>query len=528
MNPIHGLKVFSMPDPLAKGFTRSQIKEAMYQLTADPEQEALLFEVEPLSVMDSAYVEGVPVEPNDGFILDAVTTRYATFQRTMQALSRALNRSLSSNDITVIGHDIGEPKKNNLFATVSAQFMLSDGQAISVVFHAPDEDPKVFKPDDVVIAFRWLLNKRDITQVVAPEMNQGKMKEVSLATIGKRIGTLVAANSELFQSKQKEVNAARAELSKTQEESNALIEELTLLTTEVAQLEDQSKTVAHIVTMTSDELAKRQAYNDALREKIAALKQSVTPPEDKGQSETEGEQEPENAGDRLKLIDSSLYRDIVSSLATILAIDRGEEKGATRSLFVNSIVNKLRTRHNNGQSELVDAALDFIKQAQANLDKPLISAKNSVWSLHSNASGSKEEKDEMAKPDVIEPEQSQNGDESEPEVITPPQSAEGNPESVTPPPSIESETPSQSTDPVVSQDGESEEIPTQPVGDKPQSVLTLENIVNGLHDDVAADDVLEMIEEASEELEQLGLLEQYDALIGSAVEKYAELDEKQE
>ena len=129
MNPVKGLKVFAMPDPLAKGFTRSQIKEAMYQLTADPEQEALMFEVEPLSVMDAAYVEGELVGKHDGFILDAVTTSYASFPRTMKALARALNRALSSSNITVTDHEVGEPKKNNLFATVAAQFSLSDGQA---------------------------------------------------------------------------------------------------------------------------------------------------------------------------------------------------------------------------------------------------------------------------------------------------------------------------------------------------------------------------------------------------------------
>ncbi|MCX8758979.1 hypothetical protein NOK64_24410 [Vibrio parahaemolyticus] len=502
MNPVNGLKVYAMPDPLAKGFTRSQIKEAMYQLTADPEQEALMLEAEPFAIMDAAYVEGERVEAHDGFILDAVTTSYATFPRTMKALARALNRSLSSSNITVTDHEVGEPKKNNLFATVAAQFILSDGQAVSVVFHAPDEDPKVFKPDDVVIAFRWLLNKRDITQVVAPEMNKGKMREVSLSTIGKRIGNIAAANSETFQAKQKEVTESRNELASLQESSNALLDELNTLTTEVAQLEGRDKELEHMVTVKSDELAERQRYNDSLREKIAALKAAQPEPEPSPEpSQGEGEPQPEEntALERFKLVEPSLFKDVVASISTIAAIDRGEEKGLTRSLFVSSIVNKLKTRHNNGQSEVVDAALDFISEAQKSLDKPIISARNGVWSLHSNAAGSKEEKDENAAPDVPET------------------------------PSTPEDTPTETPDtPDESQKGENDDMNEQSVGDKPQAVLTLENIVNGVHDDVAADDVLEMIEEASEELEKLGLVEEYDALIGSAVEKYAELDEKQE
>ncbi|EII3125321.1 hypothetical protein [Vibrio parahaemolyticus] len=505
MNPAKGLKVFAMPDPLAKGFTRSQVSEAMYQLTADPEQAALMMEVEPLSVMDAAYIEGELVEKQDGFVLDAVTTSYAVFPRTMKALARALNRALSSSDVTVTGHEVGQPKKNNLFATVAAQFTLSDGQAISVVFHAPDEDPKIFKPDDIVIAFRWLLNKRDITPVVAPEMSKGKMREVSLTTIGKRIGHLAAENSKAFQAKQKEVTAAREQLASLEESANSLLDELNKLTTEVSQLEGRDQELEHMVTVKSEELATRKSYNDSLREKIAALKAAAPEPTPEPTTEQgEGEPQPEEnaALERFQLVDPSLYNDVLSSMSTITAIDRGEEKGLTRSLFVNSIVNKLKTRHNNGQSEVVDAALDFISEAQKTLDKPIISARNGVWALHSNATGSKEEKDEQATPE--------------------PDAPEASPTSADTPSPVEPDTPAES------QEGESSEMNEQSIGDKPQAVLTLENIVNGVHDDVAADDVLEMIEEASEELEKLELVEQYDALIGSAVERYAELDEKQE
>ncbi|CCO46646.1 DarA [Vibrio nigripulchritudo SOn1] len=483
MNPDQGLRVFAMPDPLAKGFTGSQLKEAMYQLTADPEQEALMFEGEPLAVMDAAYVEGQLVEKHDGFILDAVTTAYASFPRTIKALSRALNRSLSSNNIAVVTHEIGTPKKNNLFATVAAQFKLSDGQSISVVFHAPDEDPKIFKPDDLIIAFRWLLNKRDITQVVAPEMNKGKMREVSLSTIGKRIGSLAASNSEAFQAKQKEVSEAREKLADLQESSNLLLDTLNKLTTEVSELEARHKDLEHTIGAKSQELTSRESYNDSLRDKIAVLRSAQSAIEDKPEKDSTLEKE---ASERFKLVDSTLFNSVVSSMSTITAIDRGEEKGLTRSLFVSSIVNKLRTRHKNGQSEIVDAALDFISETQNQLDKPIISPKNGVWALHSNATGSQEEKDEKS-------------------TQEPPK------ESVTPP---------------------SQEInigiDTSTEGEKPEPALTLENIVNGLHNHMSADDVLKLIETASEELEKLGLVEQYDPLIGSAVEKYVELDEKQE
>ena len=62
----------------------------------------------------------------------------------------------------------------------------------------------------------------------------------------------------------------------------------------------------------------------------------------------------------------------------------------------------------------------------------------------------------------------------------------------------------------------------------PESVKTLQAIVDGQLDDVSADDVFEMIEQASEALERDGLTSQYGELVGAASERYVELDARQE
>lgn len=495
MNPLKGQRLVAFPDPLAKGFSTDELQNAMYELTADPEQEALMLEPETLAVLDSCYVEGEPVLT--GFVLDAVTTSFARFPRVMQALQRALNRG---TDVKVVEHEIGTPKKNSMFATVSVQFKLSDGQVLTVVFHAPDEDPKVFKPDDIVIAFRWLLNKRDITHVVTPEMVQGKMKDVSLPTVAKRVGSLIAANTDKFQAKQKEVSDAKAALEELELEKAKLSDELTSLTAEIAELNDEKESEQQIVNAKSSGLQKTKEYNDKLRDRIAELQQLINQkpkqePEPQTETETEPEKEPvepysKEAADRLSIMDSKFYRELTGSMAAIASIDSGDSNGEDRKLFVSSIVNKIKTKHKNQQQELVDAALDYIKETNERLAKPLITDRNGVWKLHSNAAGTPEEKEvEADQADETEPSTSEQSEQAE-------------------------------VEPVVQEETEQTE--------QPEAVVTLENIVNGLHDDVSADDVLELIEEAVEQLEAKDLVEQYDDLIGAAAEKYAELDEKQE
>lgn len=563
MNPQLGQRLFSTPDPLAVGLTVNETIDAIYSLTSDPEQEALMMESVSLAVMDSAYIKGDPIL--SGFILDAISTTYARFPRTMKALERSLNRGgLQASGIEVSAHEIGTPKKNNLFATVAVQFTMTDGQALTVVFHAPDEDPKIFKPDDMVVAFRWMLNKRDITQVVSPEMIQGKMRDTSLQSIAKRVVSLVVANSEKFKAKQAEVMKMRETLAESNKEVNTLTEELQSLTMDISNINDHSEEIDQSLALKNKLLTETEQRNEELRAQISELR-AIHKVEPVSQKIVESE-----AGERLRLIDSDLHRNITSSISAIIAIDKGNSPGNDRSLFVASIANKIKTRYKNGQTETVDAALDYIKEIQSTLDKPLITDRNGVWKLHSNAAGEQEQKEKEAnKPEepinkITDEERNQQlkqtliaiiggdpigkdwaieyGELTEPFVIVYPNENKDHGYAIWMRDDTTMTVTYDEGSPIAGGNGMTKwdqvklfiladynkESKRFDDGEKPESVLTLENIVNGLHDDVAADDILEMIEEAVEQLEDKGLIEQYDELIGSATEKYAELDEKQE
>jgi hypothetical protein len=81
---------------------------------------------------------------------------------------------------------------------------------------------------------------------------------------------------------------------------------------------------------------------------------------------------------------------VASSLGTIKSIDEGA-KGMDRALFVSNLVGRIKTLSKNGNTEIVNGALDFIENYQKDLKKPLISSKNSIWALRGQTNEAKEE-----------------------------------------------------------------------------------------------------------------------------------------
>jgi len=218
MNPFADGKRHEMGmDLFVKGFTAPDLITAYHRLTADHEQERLILETACIDEIDDEYNDGETIYPDDD-IFEAVTVRrFSQTDSRMKALSRVFTKHLDDG-ITPGEAIIGKPKKSGLFATVTAQIPFSDGQVISIVFHSPDGNAKQIKPDDAIIAFRWLLNKRDITHVVSPE-GEG---EVSLEEVGKRIAQLVQKNSARFQTTQKEVKEQRENLETLKTEAGNL------------------------------------------------------------------------------------------------------------------------------------------------------------------------------------------------------------------------------------------------------------------------------------------------------------------
>ena len=215
----------------AQGFTASELSDAMYHLTADPDQAALLVESCDLDEADAVLNPGVDL------IAEAVTAVKNRLDRTMSAMVRVFNRyadKVKPYDFPSIGPD----RKNALFAYKTTTFTFDDGQTVSILFHSPGRDPMRLKADDTLIAYRWMLNRRDITATVAPE----KGRDLNLQTMARRIMQLVEENSEKFQANNEKRQEQQEKLATLESEQQEVAQRVDALTQENATLAGEVET----------------------------------------------------------------------------------------------------------------------------------------------------------------------------------------------------------------------------------------------------------------------------------------------
>lgn len=265
MNPfVDGKKHSIGLDLFVKGFQPETLSRIYLALTNTRETDRLLLECASLDEMDAEYNPGEPMEEG---IFEAVTVRRLSQAGSrMRALSRVFTKYLPET-ITPAEAIIGKPKKTGLFSSVTAQIPFSDGQVITIVFHSPNGDTKKITPDDEIVAFRWLLNKRDITHVVSPENEV----DVSLEEVGKRISQLVAKNSDRFQKTQKDVNEQQDKLATLKDESDKLSKENMDLMNGLKDQQDAAAAAQGKLDRTRGLLEKQQEINADLENQIAAL-----------------------------------------------------------------------------------------------------------------------------------------------------------------------------------------------------------------------------------------------------------------
>jgi hypothetical protein len=90
---------------------------------------------------------------------------------------------------------ITEPFKQRGTANVAVVYELSDGQTLSIFFHNPDVTPQKITPTDDLISWKWMLNKKDVTIVAAPERGV----DLNVREVANRLMRLAERNSATFQ-----------------------------------------------------------------------------------------------------------------------------------------------------------------------------------------------------------------------------------------------------------------------------------------------------------------------------------------
>ena len=201
-------------------------------------------------VFDSVIEEIIYNEKGEMVVLDALVVPQFKLEKTAVTFGRVFNRcGDDSLQVAPEGVQISKPFKKNGTTNVAMVFELTDGQVITCFLHNPDKTPNQLKPDDNLIAWRWMLNKKDITILVAPE--NGKDQHIN--EIGRRTMKLASKNSKRFT----EANAQRAKreenLRVTEERIAAKREILKQLTDQInsfKQIQQQAKDSENTATAT--------------------------------------------------------------------------------------------------------------------------------------------------------------------------------------------------------------------------------------------------------------------------------------
>ncbi|PSJ16081.1 hypothetical protein C7H79_15495 [Nitrosomonas supralitoralis] len=169
------------------------LDQVLYEIRQSDSGENLL--------LDSITINDI-IEDSDGVLaLDALVTPFVKLERKMELLRGVMERAGKS--VKVESMQISDPFSQRGVANVAVIFELSDGQTVSIYFHNPDVTPKKMAPSDEIISWKWLLNKKDITIVVAPERGQ----DLNVREVARRIMRLAEKNSAAFA----RVNAKRSE-----------------------------------------------------------------------------------------------------------------------------------------------------------------------------------------------------------------------------------------------------------------------------------------------------------------------------
>lgn len=213
-------------------------------------------------------------------LLSAVTSMTSRLPKTMAAFMRQLNKKLNGTGIKagvktefydnggssqeLAGVLISKPRSLGLFSVITAQIPCSDGQSVSVVFHAPDDDPKKITPDDKLIAFRFLLNKRDITHIVAPSNG----KDISLDQTVMSLSNALEKNSKKFQDNIQKSMADRKELADKQEKFERLTDELAQVNSQIESIDSVNSTLTQRQKELEESLNNKERKADLTRAKI--------------------------------------------------------------------------------------------------------------------------------------------------------------------------------------------------------------------------------------------------------------------
>lgn len=159
------------------------LADVLYKIRANDAREGL--------VMDAMTMRDIR-EGAEVLALDALVVQVGRLDPTVKAMMRMMEAA--GGEVKPVAVQISEPLRRYGGVHVAALFELSDGQTMTVWFHNPDSTPTKLTPADDLVSWKWQLNKKDITIVVAPE----KGEDLNIREVARRVMRLAEKNSAAF------------------------------------------------------------------------------------------------------------------------------------------------------------------------------------------------------------------------------------------------------------------------------------------------------------------------------------------
>lgn len=208
------------------------LDQLLYRVRRSDAEDGLIF--------DSVTLDDILEDAEAVYELDALVSTGSMLGRKVATVERIMNAAGKS--VSVTATQISSPFKRQGVINVAAVFELSDGQTVTIMFHNPDAGTaKALKPSDELISWKWLLNKKDITIVVAPERGS----DVPIRQVARRIMGLAEKNSKTFarmNQKRAErlayIDGLKVEISELETELDSLTKQI-----EIANIEAEDEAI---------------------------------------------------------------------------------------------------------------------------------------------------------------------------------------------------------------------------------------------------------------------------------------------
>ncbi|OJU92169.1 MAG: hypothetical protein BGO19_12415 [Acinetobacter sp. 38-8] len=129
---------------------------------------------------------------------DSIIVKYQYFDKLIAMLHTAI-KIASKGGVEVISVDQSKPFQHKKMLNVAVSYDFEDGQTITIVFHHPDRSVKRIVAQDILLSWKILMNKRDITSVIQPK----QAENIALPVLAGRLVKLINQNSLRFKRTQK-------------------------------------------------------------------------------------------------------------------------------------------------------------------------------------------------------------------------------------------------------------------------------------------------------------------------------------